>query len=131
VAFPTSAMFVDDDEIDQMFYERNIARRGAIEKAFHFFKAEEALDFITSGRCPAIDVVVLDVRMPGMDGFAFLQLLAESPSRHVVERVAVMMTVPLPEQDRARMRASGLAPVFLEKPLDLEALREMAASTAG
>jgi len=128
VIVPKNAMFIDDDEIDQLFYRRNIVQAGMIDKSFHFFKAEEALDFVNSGNCPEIDVVVLDVRMPGMDGFEFLKRLAESSQRHAIRAVAVMMTVPLSEHDKAQMGASDLAPTFLNKPLDIEKLREVAIS---
>ncbi|HOX56378.1 MAG TPA: response regulator [Candidatus Paceibacterota bacterium] len=59
-----------------------------------------------------VDVVVLDIGMPGMDGIQFLQLLGRT---HPGQQVA-MLTGRMTEENRKESQESG-ALLFLEKPI--------------
>jgi len=64
------------------------------------------------------DVVVVDMRMPGMDG---VQLLSEVRKRHQIIRIVLSGTA-----DReAILRAVGLAHQYLSKPCDAETLKSV------
>ena len=65
------------------------------------------------------DIVISDVKMPGMDGFELLQWLrANRPQTRVV-----MMTAFGSPSDRAHALRSGVI-AYLEKPFDLRALKD-------
>jgi DNA-binding response OmpR family regulator len=97
------------------------------------FDAEDAADgakALVRLRERHFDVLVADVRMPGLDGY---QLLGEMEREQLRTRT-VMFSVLADEQ--SRRRAAGLGAVaFLEKPfaLDdlLDAVRTAAGSSAG
>jgi CheY-like chemotaxis protein len=65
------------------------------------------------------DLILCDVRMPGMDGFAFAQAVRSQPGRRSVKLVAV--TGLSDEADTTRLRVAGFD-AHLVKPLDYDAL---------
>ena len=67
---------------------------------------------------PSLDLILLDVHLPGMDGF---ELLERSQEAGVVAPVVMLSTNA---QDQARLRALGLgAQDYFVKPFDPEALK--------
>jgi len=78
---------------------------------------EVALDILGSQR---VDVVLLDLTMPGISGF---DVLAQMRSKHLHGRVIV---VSADIQRLAKERVASLgATGFIEKPIKIEALRAM------
>src|SRR5579859_5183956 len=65
------------------------------------------------------DIVISDVKMPGMDGFELLQWIRQNRAQTRV----VMMTAFGSPTDRATAMRGGVI-AYLEKPFDLVALKE-------
>lgn len=90
-----------------------------MRKEYEMFFAEggiEALDIMNS---EDIDVVVSDMRMPGMDG---AQLLAEIQERHP-HTIRIMLTGQADEE--SVMRTVGVVHQFLAKPCDPDKLKSI------
>jgi len=98
------------------------ALKGILERADYVVHVardgEEALDALERGR-PSVDVVVLDVRMPGRSG---LDVLRAYRFMHPEAAVPVVMLTAetSPEVREACLR--GGASAFLQKPVDPQAL---------
>ena len=65
------------------------------------------------------DLILCDVRMPGMDGLAFAKAVRTQPGRRAVKLVAA--TGLSDEADATRLRKAGFD-AHLVKPLDYDAL---------
>jgi CheY-like chemotaxis protein len=65
-------------------------------------------------------LLLVDIQMPGLDGYEVLRLLRAAPATRTVPAIAVSANA-MP-QDVARGRAAGFAD-YLTKPLDLPRLR--------
>lgn len=120
---PTRVLVVDDEApVAQM-----IAR--AIRSAHPEYEVIEANDGFRAGTIIASqqpDVVILDLRMPGMDGYEVCSLIKSTDATKHVE-VLAMTAYPSPETE-IRILECG-ARICLEKPLDIdEMLREVEAS---
>jgi two-component system response regulator len=78
--------------------------------------------FADRGRYPQPDVIVLDLRMPGMDGFEFLTWLRSRPAFGSLP-VLVFTCSPRGE-DKVRALAAGATGYFL-KPVSRESMERL------
>ena len=94
----------------------------AIRRAHADFEVAEAHDGFRAGALVATlkpDVVILDLRMPGMDGFEVCRLIKlQEATRHA--QIVAMTAYPSPESERKILQCG--ARVCLSKPLDLDGL---------
>ena len=115
-ADPPRILIVDDEPgITQL-----IAK--AVKAALPECEVIEAHDGFRAGTIIASrrpDVVVLDLRMPGMDGYEVCRLIKSQQTTKQAE-VLAMTAYPSPENEQ-RILECG-ARVCLRKPLDMEAL---------
>ncbi|MGH2341314.1 PleD family two-component system response regulator [Segnochrobactraceae bacterium EtOH-i3] len=107
-------LIVDDDDfsaallsarLEEDYYDVEVVRTGA-----------EALDFLTHA---TVDVILLDVVMPGMDGFEVCRRLKADPATQTIP--VVMVTALDQPADRVRGLEAG-ADDFLTKPFNAIAL---------
>jgi len=105
---------------DEPSVTRLIAR--AIQLAYPEMAVAEAHDGFEAGTMVATDrpdVVILDLRMPGMDGFEVCRLIKlQEATRHA--QIVAMTAYPSPESERKILQCG--ARVCLSKPLDLDGL---------
>lgn len=91
---------------------------------------EQALDWALGrrGRGPAPDFVLLDVKLPGMDGFDVLKRLRAEASTSRLP--VVMFTSSENAADQRRAKELG-ADGFLTKPLDAASFTALVRATVG
>ena len=120
---PQRLMLVDDEEIDRRLCARLLRRCALDAELVGYGNAAEALAHLADPARPPVDAILLDVNMPGIDAFGFLDRLdaLDAPWIDGVP-VFVLLTTPLPPARAARARACPRVRGFLEKPLDLASL---------
>ena len=82
---------------------------------------EEVLRFIKNNE---VDIVILDINMPVMNGFEFLDRYAQEFSVHAP--VVAMLTSSHLGKDRERAMGYSFVKSYFEKPLQADHLRLMA-----
>ncbi|MBI5039997.1 MAG: response regulator, partial [Gammaproteobacteria bacterium] len=115
----TRILIVDDDELLAAFLYEFLEGRpgiGAVDIATNGFEAGRKVH----GFRP--NLMLLDLMMPGMDGFAVCNNLKADPSTHNI-RVLAMSGYPS-ANNIARILRAG-AEVCLEKPVDTDRLLEL------
>lgn len=122
-ATPVRILVVDDEEA----VAKLIAR--AVRSQNPEFEVVEANDGFRAGTLIATlrpDVVILDLRMPGMDGYEVCRIIKASDATKHAEVIA-MTAFPSPESEKKILECG--ARVCLSKPLDLpRMLQEVEAS---
>lgn len=116
-AIPRLAI-IDDAEFDQMLYQRVIKRTGLVGETLCFFSAEEALHYFDNAEAQPVDVVLLDINMPGMSGFDFLEHAGSGSLPELADIVVVMLTTSLDPSDVERARKFNLVKDYINKPLE-------------
>ena len=119
------AMLIDDDEIDQRYYQRTLKRSGLVENIHAFTMATEALDFLLQKK-QRMDVIFLDINMPRMTGFEFLERATEELGDRFVDVVIIMLTTSIDPNDRDRAQTYDVVREFLNKPLTIEHVKHVA-----
>ena len=122
-------LLVDDQELMRMGFRMVIDSQPDLEVVAEVANGREALAAIARPGGPGIDVVLMDVRMPEMDGVEATRRIAASQSS---ARVIILTTFDLDEYVYAALRAGASG--FLLKdaqPSDLlAAIRAVAAGDA-
>ncbi len=111
-----SILFVDD-EPNILSGLKRMFRALRQEMDFHFVESgQDALDFMAEH---TVDIVVSDMRMPGMDGATLLSLVQEKHPH----AIRIMLTGQADEE--SILRTVGVVHQFIAKPSDPETLREV------
>ena len=109
---PTHILIAEDDENDRFLLELAFARLAIGNVSVTFVEdGEQAIAQLDSGLCPVL--LVLDLKMPRVDGFQVLEWLAQNPSRR--PPVVSAFSSSGDPKDVARARALG-ADSYLVKP---------------
>lgn len=117
-------LVVDDASLVRMFYRTALEQAGfAVEEARNGVEAMEKL------LGAPVDMMVVDVNMPQMDGFTFLQALRRRQLPLSATPALVITTESAP-QDLEAARAAG-ANFFLVKPVTAQQLVSYALAISG
>ena len=104
-------LIIDDASLVRLFY------RQALEGArFHVEEALNGLEALEKLLVAPVDLLVVDVNMPRMDGVTFLQTLRGKPGA-LATIPALVTSTEAAEHDKAAARAAG-ANFYLVKPID-------------
>jgi two-component system response regulator (stage 0 sporulation protein F) len=106
-------LVVDDDAAVLSTYRRLLRRAG-----FEAVTEADPLKVLENGHAEGVDLILLDYRMPGLDG---LSLLAELRRRECTAP-AILISAYLNEDLVNQARMLGVARM-LEKPVDVSSLR--------
>jgi two-component system chemotaxis response regulator CheY len=119
-------LVVDDDAMIRSYVAEILSDEGYV--ALQAINGRQALDLLVQrdrdGRRPP-DLILLDMRMPIMDGWAFAEAYRSLPLRHAP--IVVITAAHDAEVRAAQIRADGV----LSKPFDLEQLLDTVAGRVG
>ncbi len=110
-----NVLFVDDDPYILRGYERSAEAFGDEWSMFFAASGKEALDLLKG---TLIDVIVSDMRMPGMDGRELLEIV----SRQYPGIVRIVLSGST--ENMMGLQFNNLAHQFMIKPCDLAALKK-------
>ncbi|RMG55353.1 MAG: response regulator [Bacteroidetes bacterium] len=119
-------MLVDDNEIDNIINEKIIESSSFAENILVFQTGQEALDYLREHQEDASnlpEIVFLDINMPIMDGFQFLEEF-ESFSEEVLKKCKIiMLSSSISPKDIDRAASSRYVKKYLNKPLNARYLQ--------
>lgn len=114
-------LIVDDNEADQFLCKMTIEALDTTIISHTAYDGKEALEVIGQ-RDQDIDLILVDINMPGMNGFGFLAAYQEKFSEH--SAIIVMLSSTLQDDDRQKCLAYPQVKKFISKPLSTESLKE-------
>ncbi len=123
-----SLMLIDDDPVDQLLHRRIVERSGLVDEILQFRDPEHALAHLHEGHQP--DAILLDIRMPRMSGFEFLDAALDEIGERFSSVVVLMLTTSLDPRDQARAARYDVVKEYLFKPLAAEELPRLAVLVA-
>jgi CheY-like chemotaxis protein len=128
---PLLILHVEDDENDAILFQKACERAGLPAQTFHVAAADEAKSYLLGqgkyedrALYPLPQIIVLDLKMPRMDGFEFLKWLRHTEA--FASLPALVFTASISREDKSRAMAEGANSYFV-KPASFEALVKMVA----
>ena len=120
-------MMIDDNEIDLFVNKKFLRISGITDNTLSFLTAKDALDYISANagtpeKLPKL--ILLDIQMPEINGFRFLELFQNTPESVQHEMKIIMLSSTLDPLDIEKARNSRFVMDILKKPLDPAALKE-------
>lgn len=122
-----SFILIDDNKIDLLYHEKLVIYRGLSGHVTTFSAAPGALEYLNEqcqkpGAKDETVILLLDLQMPVMDGFSFLDHLEKSIQSFLCNIRIFCVTSTLDSGMLNRCESHPLIDAVLRKPLDIEQL---------
>ncbi|MGZ3900989.1 MAG: response regulator [Bacteroidia bacterium] len=117
-------MLIDDNELDNFINEKILEANHFAKKIYVNTSAKSALEFLSNllvvGENASTlypDVIFVDINMPIMDGFQFIEQFRRNLAEKVRCPKLVILTSSVYHEDKQKANAISKDIVFLNKPL--------------
>ncbi len=114
-------LLIDDSSADNFIHQRYIEKANVTESIVIKQNGEEALEYLktvlTDNQFPQPELIFLDINMPVMDGWEFLEKYQELMAEQKARIILTMLTTSTASRDRERARQYPHLTEFIEKPL--------------
>ncbi len=127
-------LLIDDDDVTNYINTRiikNVCAEAQITLALNGLDAIKALELNATDGKPSFDVVFVDISMPEMDGWAFIDEVSSAKYEQQQKAFYVMLTSSVFDDDVAIARTKPLIKQFYSKPLDPMRVREIIDAATG
>jgi CheY-like chemotaxis protein len=121
-------LLVDDDNDCNYLHKRVLKKTQCAERIEVVNDGEQALHFLKTavhGKYPCPDLILLDINMPGMNGWEFLEEYEKLDSEVRAKIVLVMLTSSVSPDDEARALKMNIIGGFRRKYLNEESILEI------
>ena len=121
-------LVIDDDEPTNFLSQVIIESSGCTRHVKAVQSGQEALDYLTAkGKdlCPRPDLIFLDINMPAMNGWEFMEKYRSLSKEDQGKIMVVMLTTSLFPEDRLKAQDLPEVSGFENKPLTSEKLERI------
>jgi CheY-like chemotaxis protein len=122
-------LWIIDDDPMTSFYIKRLAELGELASIISIYdQAQGAAEYLlhhgkTAEHLP--DYILLDIYMPGLDGWGFLSQFAEIKDRLAKKIEICIISSSNHPADRERAEKLTFVRTYVQKPITLNALKEM------
>ena len=118
-------MLIDDSSIDNMIHKRILTKSGLVGEVIEFLYAEGALEHLQKSGT-GVDVIFVDINMPRMDGFGFLEAYEKLEPQQRGSSVVIMLSTSNDPRDAQRAGDFASLTDYQCKPLTQDVIQTIA-----
>lgn len=124
----STVLLVEDDKVTNLLHTRMIDRSGLVDHVDIATDGMAALEYLkvrTLKGAPLPEVILLDINMPRMDGFEFLQEYVKlDTDAQTVKPMIIMLSTSVLRADEERAEADPNVFRYISKPIHAEDIGE-------
>ena len=123
-----NVLLIDDSESDNFYHLRKIKKMDIADNIRTCFSGQEALDYLTSemdGIHPQPTLIFLDINMPGMNGWEFLEEYEKLEVAQQGEIVLTMLSNSIDARDKEKAGTYKTVRGYYSKPLSHKGLQSI------
>src|SRR5258708_17124169 len=122
-------LLIDDDEPTNFLNKMTLEQTGCTRYIRIAQSGQEALDYLRGcgpgKNPPRPDLIFLDINMPAMDGWEFLEKYKTLPSAQKADIVLIILTTSLNPDDELKTRTIPEVAGFENKPLSQQRVQAL------
>jgi CheY-like chemotaxis protein len=118
-------LLVDDDQATNHYHEIMLTDWGVAEKIYKVSNGREALDFLKNQESEKPSLIMLDINMPVMNGFEFLEEYEQLNEHEKASYLVFMLTSSLHNRDIERAKGFKSLNGYCEKPMAEDIIRDI------
>ncbi|WP_339903700.1 response regulator [uncultured Cyclobacterium sp.] len=121
-------LLIDDDKATNFLHKEIIRETGLVNKVVDMESGHEALEYLEKmedGKYPQPDIIFLDINMPAMSGWEFLEEYDKLDEEKKAKIVVVMLTTSINPDDKETATSKELINGFFNKPLTFEIIERV------
>ena len=120
-------MLIDDNKYDNYYHQWIIQTHKKADHIICHERAEAGLAYLKNHSQPHPDLIFLDINMPGMDGWEFLEEYNKLDADMRSKVIVVMLTTSENPDEKSRGLAHEVLADFKTKPLTVEMIDDLLA----
>jgi CheY-like chemotaxis protein len=116
-------MLVDDSKIDLFIHAEIIKQVSSTATCLNFNFAGDALLYLSNEKNNWPNIILLDIHMPIMNGFDFIEQYKKMPNSLRALCKIIMLSSSLNPNDQEKIKQEAEVFEFIEKPLSADKIR--------
>lgn len=129
---PPLIMLIDDSVLDQFINNKVLTSYSAVSSIIEFSVGSEAIKYLVNHENDADkipDIIFLDIYMPYMNGFEFLEAYKILPASIKSKITLFMLSSSLDPEDIRKANEDNNVKRLFQKPLTMQAVEEVTSLT--
>jgi len=109
-------LYIEDNPDNMMLVQRALEARG-----YHLLKAMKGLDGVATAETEEVDLILLDINLPDIDGYEVAQRLRSSKKHQLASIPIIAITANALKGDAEKALNAG-CDVYMSKPINIREL---------
>ncbi|HJR80449.1 MAG TPA: response regulator [Anaerolineales bacterium] len=111
-----NVLYIEDNPDNMMLVQRALEARG-----YHLLKAMNGLTGVNLAEQEEVDLILLDINLPDIDGYEVARRLRHSPKRSLFRTPIIAITANALKGDAEKALDAG-CDVYMSKPINIREL---------